>query len=95
MPYYSFDLVLGEEYKNQGGLILEDVKLAADRADQLAIELAIVHPELKAKGCSVRVTNADDTGGVSQAARSHPVMGEATRLSVSRWCAILKLPGSP
>ncbi|WP_409190465.1 hypothetical protein [Bradyrhizobium sp. RDM4] len=61
MPYYSFDLVLGEEYKNQGGLILEDVKLAADRADQLAIELAIVHPELKAKGCSVRVTNADDT----------------------------------
>ncbi|OSI68677.1 hypothetical protein BSZ22_21035 [Bradyrhizobium canariense] len=60
MPYYSFDLVLGEECKNQGGLILEDVKLAADRADQLATELSIVYPELKAKGCSVRVTSADD-----------------------------------
>jgi hypothetical protein len=21
MPYYSFDLVIGEEYKNQGGMI--------------------------------------------------------------------------
>lgn len=61
MPYYSFDLVIGEEYKNQGGLILENVELAADRADQLATELSIVHPELKAKGCSVRVTSAEKT----------------------------------
>lgn len=61
MPYYSFDLVIGEEYKNQGGLILENVELAADRADQLATELSNVHPELKAKCCSVRVTSADDT----------------------------------
>jgi hypothetical protein len=36
MPYYSFDLVIGEEFKNQGGLILEDLELASDRADQLA-----------------------------------------------------------
>jgi hypothetical protein len=61
MPYYSFDLVVGGEYKNQGGLILENVELAADRADQLATELSIVHPELKAEGCSVRVTSAEDT----------------------------------
>lgn len=61
MPYYSFELVIGQEYKNQGGLILENIELAADRADQLAIELSIVHPELKAKGCSVRVTSAENT----------------------------------
>ncbi|MFK4654206.1 hypothetical protein ABIF97_004140 [Bradyrhizobium japonicum] len=61
MPYYSFDLVIGEEYKNQGGLILENIELAADRADQLATELSVVHPELKAKGCSVRVTGVENT----------------------------------
>lgn len=58
MPYYSFDLVVGEEYKDQGGIILENVELAADRADQLATELSIVHPELRDKGCSVRVTSS-------------------------------------
>ena len=56
MPYYSFDLVIGEEFKSQGGLILEDLQLASDRADQLACELCLVRPELKAKGCAVRVT---------------------------------------
>ncbi len=60
MPYYYFDLVIGEEYKHQGGLILEDLEVASDRADQLASELSIVRPELKAKGCAVRVTNADN-----------------------------------
>ncbi|SPP98112.1 hypothetical protein [Bradyrhizobium vignae] len=61
MPYYSFDLVIGEEYKDQGGLILENLELAAGRADQLAIELSIVRPELKSKGCAVRVVGADST----------------------------------
>lgn len=61
MPYYSFDLVVGEEYKDQGGLILENVELAADRADQLATELSIVHPELREKACSVRVTSSANT----------------------------------
>lgn len=61
MPYYSFDLVIGEEYKEQGGLILENLELAADRADQLAIELSIVRPELKSRGCAVRVISADNT----------------------------------
>ncbi|WP_283812806.1 hypothetical protein [Bradyrhizobium cytisi] len=38
MPYYSFDLVIDEEYENQGGLILENIEVASDRADQLATE---------------------------------------------------------
>ena len=60
MPYYYFDLVIGEEYKNQGGIILEDLGLASDKADQLAIELSLVRPELKARHCAVRVTDADN-----------------------------------
>lgn len=60
MPYYSFDLVIGEEYKNQGGLILENLEVAADRAEQLAVELSIVRPELKAGGCAVRVLSAEN-----------------------------------
>jgi hypothetical protein len=59
MPYYYFDLVIGEEFKNQGTIILEDVHVASDRADQLANELSLVRPELKAKGCAVRVTDGD------------------------------------
>ena len=59
MPYYSFDLVIGEECRNQGGLILEDLDVAFDRAQQLAIELSTVLPELKTKGCAVRVTDSD------------------------------------
>ena len=34
MPYYYFDLVVGEEFKNQGGIILEDLDVASDRAHQ-------------------------------------------------------------
>lgn len=59
MPYYSFDLVIGEEYKHQGGLILEDLDVASDRAEQLARELRVVKPELRAKACAVRVTDGD------------------------------------
>jgi hypothetical protein len=60
MPYYSFDLVIGAEYKNQGGLILEDLSVATDRAEQLASELCVVMPELMTKSCAVRVTDSDD-----------------------------------
>ena len=60
MPCYYFDLVIGNEYKNQGGLILEDLEGASDRAAQLASELCVVRPELRARGCAVRVTNADN-----------------------------------
>jgi len=59
MPYYYFDLVVGEEFKNQGGIILEDIEVASDRADQLANELSQVKPELHQKGCAVRVTDRD------------------------------------
>ncbi|MBR0692925.1 DUF6894 family protein [Bradyrhizobium lablabi] len=59
MPYYNFDLVVGSEFRNQGTIILEDLHLASDRADQLANELLQVKPELKAKGCAVRVTDVD------------------------------------
>jgi hypothetical protein len=59
MPYYYFDLVIGEEFKNQGSIILEDLDIASDRADQLASELSLVRPELKTKGCAVRVTDGN------------------------------------
>ena len=67
MPYYSFDLVDGEEFKNQGGIILEDIEVASDRAVQLASELSQVKPELRRTGCAVRVTDRDvqlDSGEV-------------------------------
>jgi hypothetical protein len=60
MPYYSFDLVIGEQCKNQGGLILEGLDVASDRAEQLASELCAVMPELKAKDCAIRVTDSDN-----------------------------------
>jgi hypothetical protein len=59
MPYYSFDLMIGEECKSQGGLILEGLDIASDRAEQLANELSAVMPELKTKGCAVRVMDYD------------------------------------
>ena len=60
MPYYNFDLVVGEEFRNQGTIILEDIGVASDRADQLANELSQVKPELMARGCAVRVTDVDN-----------------------------------
>src|SRR5690349_21224949 len=59
MPYYTFDLVVGNEFRNQGTIILEDLHVASDRADQLADELSHVKPELKAKGCAVRVIDVN------------------------------------
>ncbi len=59
MPYYYFDLVVGDEFKDQGSIILEDLEVASDRADQLATELSQVKPELKTRGCAVRVTDRD------------------------------------
>ena len=42
MPYFNFDLVIGEDFKNQGGMILEGTEIAIDKADSLASELCIV-----------------------------------------------------
>ena len=33
MPYFNFDLVIGEDFKSQGGMILEDTGIAIDKAD--------------------------------------------------------------
>ncbi len=70
MPYYTFDLVVGDEFRNQGTIILEDISVASDRVDQLANELSQVKPELKARGCAVRVTDIDRREAVPDAARS-------------------------
>ncbi len=59
MPYFSFDLVVGEEFKNQGIMILEDTELAIDKADSLANELCIGRPQLYSRGYAVRVTDRD------------------------------------
>ena len=59
MPYFNFDLVIGEDFKNQGGMILEDTENAIDKADSLASELCIVRPELRSRGYAVRVTDGD------------------------------------
>jgi hypothetical protein len=60
MPYYYFDLVIGEEFKDQGGMILEDTHIAFDKADCLATELSIVRPELRSRGCTIRVTDGEN-----------------------------------
>jgi hypothetical protein len=36
MPYFNFDLVIGDDFKSQGGMILEDTEIAIDKADSLA-----------------------------------------------------------
>ncbi len=59
MPYFNFELVIGEDFKNQGGMILEDLEIAIDKANSLASELRIVRPELCSRGCAVRVTDGD------------------------------------
>jgi hypothetical protein len=59
MPYFNFDLVIGAEFKNQGGMILENTENAIDKADSLASELCIIRPELRSTGCAVRVTDGD------------------------------------
>jgi hypothetical protein len=44
MPHFYFDLMIEDDFKDQGGMILEDYECAFDRADQLASELSIVRP---------------------------------------------------
>ena len=41
MPYFNFDLIIGADFKNQGGMILEDREYAFEKADSLASELCI------------------------------------------------------
>jgi hypothetical protein len=60
MPYFYFDLVVGEDFKDQGGMILEDTQIAFEKADSLASELYIVRPELRWRGCAVRLTDCEN-----------------------------------
>src|SRR5207302_3161585 len=60
MPYFYFDLVVGEEFKGQGSMILEDTQIAFEKADSLASELYIVRPELRWRGCAVRLTDGEN-----------------------------------
>jgi len=57
MPHFYFDLVMENGFKEQGGMILEDFACAFDKADQLASELCIVRPELRSRGCVIRVSD--------------------------------------
>jgi hypothetical protein len=59
MPYFNFDLVIGAEFRNQGGMFLENAENAIDKAESLASELRVVRPELCFTGCAVRVTDDD------------------------------------
>ena len=54
MPYFSFDLVIGEVFKNQGVMILEDTEIAIDKADSLAEEICVARPQFCSKGYAVR-----------------------------------------
>jgi len=60
MPYFHFDLVIDEEFKSQGGMILEDTEVAFERAESLASELSVVRPDLRSRGCAVRVTDYEN-----------------------------------
>jgi uncharacterized protein DUF6894 len=60
MPYFNFDLVIGGNFKSQGGMILEDREIAIDKAESLANELCVVRPELRSRSCAVRVTDRDN-----------------------------------
>ena len=52
MPYFNFDLVIGEDFKNQGGMILEDteiarsIRLIASRANFVSLVLSCVRGDI-------------------------------------------------
>ncbi len=62
VPYFYFDLIIDKELQPQGSMILEDLAVAADRADQLADELYIVRPELRLGRCACAVIVMDGDG---------------------------------
>jgi hypothetical protein len=60
MPWFYFDLIIDEHPHDQGGMILENVDGARNRADDLADELRLAKPELDRKRSYVRVMNEGD-----------------------------------
>jgi len=59
MPYYYFDLVMAKSSEIRAPSSRGSARCVR-RADQLANELSQVRPELKARGCAVRVTDGDN-----------------------------------
>jgi hypothetical protein len=59
MPYFNFDLVIGSDFKSQGGMILENTEIAIEKAESLASELCVVRPELRTRGYAVRITDGE------------------------------------
>jgi hypothetical protein len=59
MPRYHFDLVDHTTVEDKGGQILADDIVASDVADELAVRVWKVRPELRDRGYSILVTNAD------------------------------------
>jgi hypothetical protein len=60
MPCYYFDLLVNGHPHTQGGMILENLAIASDRADALASELRILKPELLSEQSFVRVVDEKD-----------------------------------
>jgi hypothetical protein len=59
MPRYHFDLVDHKTVEDKGGQVLADHVMASDVADRLAEDLYRLRPELRGKGYSILVTDAD------------------------------------
>jgi hypothetical protein len=57
MPWFYFDLLVDDHQESQGGMILENLEGARDRADALADELRLARSALEGKHCQVRVIN--------------------------------------
>jgi hypothetical protein len=60
MPFYYFDLLVNGHPHAQGGMILEDLAIASDRADALAGELRIVKPALLSEQSFVRIVDENN-----------------------------------
>jgi len=58
MPRYHFDLVDHTTVEDKGGQVLADDVTASDVADRLAEDLFRVRPELRGKGYSILVSDA-------------------------------------
>jgi hypothetical protein len=59
MPRYHFDLVDHQTVEDHGGQVLADDTVAEDVGDELAARIYDVRPELRGKGYSILVTDAE------------------------------------
>jgi hypothetical protein len=59
MPRYHFDLIDHTTVEDKGGQVLADDVMASDVADRLAEDLYQVRPELRGKGYSILVSDAE------------------------------------